>query len=74
MYLIGKMKKWSDKKLFCLVEKKNEMIENIVCINLLTYSYYINLLKIVYKKKKKNCLWRRKRKPTVHLKKKTKNK
>ena len=28
------------------------MIENIFCINLLKYSYYINLLKIVYKKKK----------------------
>ena len=45
-------KKQRDKKLFYLVEKKNEMIENIFCINLLTYSYYINLLKIVYKKKK----------------------
>ena len=68
-------KKQRDKKLFYLVEKKNEMIENIFCINLLTYSYYINLLKIVYKKKK--IVYeekKKKRKPTAHLKKKTKNK
>ena len=25
---------------FCLVEKKNERIENKICINLLIYSYY----------------------------------
>ena len=28
MYLVGKMKKWRDEKFICLVEKKNERIEN----------------------------------------------
>lgn len=28
LYLVGRVKKWSDKNLFCLVEKKNERIEN----------------------------------------------
>ena len=29
--------KWKDGKLFCLVKKKNERIENVDCINLLSY-------------------------------------
>ena len=32
--LVGKIEKWRDEKLFYLVEKKNERIENIICINL----------------------------------------
>ena len=31
--LVGGMEKWKSGKLFCLVEKKNEKIENIVYIN-----------------------------------------
>ena len=31
-YVLGlSVEKWRDGKLFCLVEKKNERIENIVC-------------------------------------------
>ena len=37
--LVGKMKKWNDEKLFCLVERKNEMMENEVSINLQLYPY-----------------------------------
>ena len=33
MCLIGRMRKWKNKKLICLVKKKNEMIENEVGIN-----------------------------------------
>ena len=33
--LVGKIEKWRNKKLICLVEKKNEIIENVDCINLL---------------------------------------
>ena len=39
--LVGGVEKWEDKKLFCLVEKKSEMIENVVYINWLLYPYYI---------------------------------
>ena len=35
------VKKQRDEKLFCLIKKKNEMMKNIVCINLLTYPYQI---------------------------------
>ena len=35
MCLVGKMEKQRGKKLICLVEKKNGMIENEDCINLL---------------------------------------
>lgn len=28
LYLVGRVKKWSGENLFCLVEKKNERIEN----------------------------------------------
>ena len=31
--LVGGMKKWEGGKLFCLVEKKSEMMENVVYIN-----------------------------------------
>ena len=31
--LIGGMKKWEDEKLFRLVEKKSERIENVIYIN-----------------------------------------
>ena len=31
--LVGGMEKWEDGKLFYLVEKKNERIENVVYIN-----------------------------------------
>ena len=31
--LVGGVEKWEDRKLFYLVEKKNEMIENVVYIN-----------------------------------------
>ena len=31
--LVGRMEKWEGRKLFYLVEKKSEMIENIVYIN-----------------------------------------
>ena len=31
--LVGEMEKWKGEKLFCLVEKKSEMIENVVYIN-----------------------------------------
>ena len=34
------MEKYKDRKLFCLIEKKNEKIKNIGCINLLLYLYY----------------------------------
>ena len=39
-------------KFFCFVEKKNEWIENGVCINLLLYPYYIKRKLIVYKGEK----------------------
>ena len=39
MYLIGRMKKLRDRKLICLIEKKNKKIKNIVCINLLSCKY-----------------------------------
>ena len=32
MCLVGRMKKWRDEKLICLVEKKNESMENEVGI------------------------------------------
>ena len=35
----GGVEKWRDGKLFCLVEKKNERIENDVCRNLLSCPY-----------------------------------
>ena len=31
--LVGRMEKWKGRKLFYLVEKKSEMIENVVYIN-----------------------------------------
>ena len=39
--LVGGMEKWESEKLFCLLEKKSEMIENVVYINWLLYSCYI---------------------------------
>ena len=33
VYLVGGMEKWEGGKLFCLVEKKSERIENVVYIN-----------------------------------------
>ena len=33
MYLVGGMKKWESRKLFCLVKEKSERIENVVDIN-----------------------------------------
>ena len=41
MYLVGMMEKLRDEKLFCLVEKKNDMIENKIGRNLLLYKYWI---------------------------------
>ena len=35
--LVEEMEKWSDEIFFCLIENKNEKIENVVCINLLSY-------------------------------------
>ena len=37
MYLVGRVEKWRDEKLFYLVEKKSERIENKVCIKLPLY-------------------------------------
>ena len=37
--LVGRMEKWRDGKLFYLVEKKTEKIENRACINLPSYPY-----------------------------------
>ena len=34
MCLVRGMKKWKDKKLFCLVNEKSERIENVVYVNL----------------------------------------
>ena len=34
MCLVGRVKKWREGKLFCLVEKKSERIENKVCTKL----------------------------------------
>ena len=31
--LVGEMEKWKCEKLFCLVEKKSERIENVIYIN-----------------------------------------
>ena len=39
MCFVGVMEKWRDKKLFYLVEKKNEMIKNVVYTNLLLWLY-----------------------------------
>ena len=39
--LVGGMEKWEGGKLFCLLEKKSERIENVVYINWLLYSCYI---------------------------------
>ena len=39
--LVGGMEKWEGGKLFCLVEKKSEKIENVVYINGLLYPCYI---------------------------------
>ena len=32
VYLVGRVKKWEDGKLFCLIGKKSEKIENVVYI------------------------------------------
>ena len=46
--LVGGMKKWSDEKKFCLVEKKNEKVEIIDYINLFSCpSRYSNLKKYI---------------------------
>ena len=37
MCLVGRIEKWRDENLFYLVEKKNEMIENKLRINLPLY-------------------------------------
>ena len=37
MCLVKRVEKWRDEKLFCLVEKKSERIENKVCIKLPLY-------------------------------------
>ena len=39
LYLDRGVKKWRDEKLFYLVKKKIEMIENVVYMNLLLYPY-----------------------------------
>ena len=57
MCLVERMDKWKDGKLICLVEKKNEKMENSVYINLPLCPYWINqrvtyyifIKKIVYK-------------------------
>ena len=33
MCLVGRMRKWKNEKLICLIKNKNEMIENEVGIN-----------------------------------------
>ena len=35
--LVEEKEKWRDEFFFCLIENKNEKIENVVCINLLLY-------------------------------------
>ena len=40
--------KLEDEKLFCLVKKKNESIENIISINLFSCPYYIIYKKIQF--------------------------
>ena len=30
LYLVGMVEKWKDRKLFCLIEKENGRIENII--------------------------------------------
>ena len=37
MCLVGRVEKWKDGKLFYLVEKKSERIENKICVNLPLY-------------------------------------
>ena len=37
MCLVGRVEKWRDGKLFCLIEKKSERLENKVCIKLPLY-------------------------------------
>ena len=39
--LVEGVEKWEGGKLFCLLEKKSEMIENVVYINWLLYTCYI---------------------------------
>ena len=46
---LGGWKSKRMKKLFYLVEKKNEMIENLICLNLFSFLYYI---KKYFKRKK----------------------
>ena len=41
VFLVGGMEKWKGEKLFCLVEKKSERIENVIYINRLLYPCYI---------------------------------
>ena len=50
------MEKWKDEKLFCLVDKKNKEIKDIVCINLLSNPCYIKKIIIVkINNKIENC-------------------
>lgn len=48
----GGVKKWTERKLFCLVEKRNKRIKNVDCINL-QCSYDPNTKKKLYIRKKK---------------------
>ena len=41
VYLVGGVKKWESGKIFCLIEKKSEMIKNVVYIYWLLYPCYI---------------------------------
>ena len=41
MCLVGSVKKLEGEKLFYLVKKKDKMIENLIYINWLLYTYYI---------------------------------
>ena len=54
---LGGWKSESMEKLFYLVEKKNGMIENVICLNLFSCLYYIIYIYIyIYFKRKKNLM------------------
>ena len=54
--LVGRVEKWRDGTLFCLVYIKNERIENRVCINLQSCPYLIKQKVTHYILKKKLCI------------------
>ena len=48
MCLVGRIEKWRDEKLICLVGKKIKRIKCIVCVNLLLYPYFIYIYIYIY--------------------------